>query len=628
MNPVSFSAGRRLRAMLTLMVLCAGGLAHADESEPNDSCGNAQYIGSANGASLSFDGELTAGDVDYFQFQAAPGEQIQIDVKGAGAGAGTLSDSMLGVFDFNCNQIASDDDSGADHDSEVLLTVPDEGILTVAVAAYPDSGFSGQGEFTGTYQLVIQAPEADYLSGKVQDAATGEPLPTGMLAMAGLYRCDSAQTSSCGNSVQSVFVDEHGKYTLSLNGLSAGTYQTQVQVSGYAIGYGRKITVTGDPLGQVKQNFKLDALPLQMVYGQDCSEPLAGQDCTLTYTVTNITDSEIKTELWAYVWVTQTGGAIASTQFTVGEDGSRNNIKLTLEPGQTETLSQVLPLAALGSGATGSVTVFAAKKGSLTTTISALGGHSWVMLPASGGAARSASKGGMTTNGSVRTTIPLNGTVTDQDGNPLQIALQLRRCANSTDALCTDVAQNQNSSRNGMFRFDGETIAQGRYQVWSVDETRDQGFGMPFDFTGQSIEGLSLAVPDKSVVISGLTDCAGNPTEAYAMETLTQGAPCEISYTLSNQTSKDLKLDTWSLVQVSWTGSALGYALYASATDGKPKPLKVTVPAGQSVQVSHPVAMDKIVSGAGGSLSVQVGRSGEPMQPYAVGPVHYFTVVP
>jgi len=111
------------------------------ETEPNNSCEAAQDIGEGAGALI--DGEIVAGDVDFFRFSAEPGLLMQLDLRGMASGVGSIGDTVLGVFNSVCEQIGFDDDSGINTESSTAVQVPDDGIVVVAATGYPDYGFTG-----------------------------------------------------------------------------------------------------------------------------------------------------------------------------------------------------------------------------------------------------------------------------------------------------------------------------------------------------------------------------------------------------------------------------------------------------------------------------------------------------
>jgi hypothetical protein len=96
-------------------------------------------------------------DVDYFKARRLKEGQTLI--------AETLSgqlDSVLGIFDANGNLLAVDDDGGSGVLSRVELVIPADGTYFIAVGAWPDFEFTGDGNTdptfgVGRYVLDVQA---------------------------------------------------------------------------------------------------------------------------------------------------------------------------------------------------------------------------------------------------------------------------------------------------------------------------------------------------------------------------------------------------------------------------------------------------------------------------------------
>lgn len=96
-------------------------------------------------------------DVDYFKARRLEQGQTLI--------AETLTgqlDSVLGIFDSDGNLLAVDDDSGAGVLSRIEFEIPADGTYFIAVGAWPDFGFTGDGGTdptfgVGRYVLDVQA---------------------------------------------------------------------------------------------------------------------------------------------------------------------------------------------------------------------------------------------------------------------------------------------------------------------------------------------------------------------------------------------------------------------------------------------------------------------------------------
>lgn len=91
----------------------------------------------------------TGGDVDYYRFEASAGASLVAEIIG-----GQL-DSMIGLFDEAGNLLALDDDSGTGLLSRIVFPIPADGEYVLAVTAFPDSNFDGDGGSGGRYVLDV-----------------------------------------------------------------------------------------------------------------------------------------------------------------------------------------------------------------------------------------------------------------------------------------------------------------------------------------------------------------------------------------------------------------------------------------------------------------------------------------
>lgn len=220
----------RLRWFLIFAALTLLGTAPrvvADEEEPNNTCASATLIGART---LPFDwsAELTqsptAGDVDFYRFEAAAGTPIDVRLLGQTSASGTLPDPVLGFFDADCAFIARNDDATGS-DSRLVIRVPDEGFFVLAASAFSDFGFLGEHESAGTYRLTLDPVSIiGSISGRVIDSDTAIPVD----AYVALYACAyPTDRQSCGE-VDGGFSDSEGfrfeGLTNPSNPLSPGSY--------------------------------------------------------------------------------------------------------------------------------------------------------------------------------------------------------------------------------------------------------------------------------------------------------------------------------------------------------------------------------------------------------------------
>lgn len=110
---------------------------------------------------------LTAGDVDFFEFNA--GELLNLFAKTLQSDPNTIPDTVLGVFDPNGTLVAFNDDALGDPDTSApfsALVVPTDqpGVYSIAVAGAPDDTFAGGvSAERGSYQLSIELQIGSYI---------------------------------------------------------------------------------------------------------------------------------------------------------------------------------------------------------------------------------------------------------------------------------------------------------------------------------------------------------------------------------------------------------------------------------------------------------------------------------
>lgn len=256
----------------SLLLACAilyGSAAHAQafgESEPNDACFAAQTIGSISFPSTvagSLDSSPEFPDVDFFAFEAQPGEILQVDLEGSYTGAGTLQDPFLGLFDSNCALLAINDDSNG-LNSRLVFVVPDDGLFVLGVTTCCDSAFTGGG--VGSYLLTLDVFRTiDSVSGRLVNATSGEPVSGSHPSYASAYllRCSGG---NCFEYVAYRQVETDGTFLFDAdfngNGLAVGTYQVQANANGFEY-------YTGEPFevaeGEMKYLGDLAMTPLQLI---------------------------------------------------------------------------------------------------------------------------------------------------------------------------------------------------------------------------------------------------------------------------------------------------------------------------------------------------------------------------
>jgi hypothetical protein len=320
--------------------------AQAVEVEPNDPCTEAQDIGPIDVTGVfsvqgSLDTPPEEPDVDFFRFSATPGAQVVANDEGQDTGAGTLPDPLLGLFDTDCNLLASDDDAGVGFNSRLRFDVPPDGVFVLAAASFPDGGFTGDGGSSGTYLLTISPPPPPIgsISGRIVDARTGEPLPGNEppFAFAELLLCEGDFCESV--SFQSADGEGRFRFERDFNDqpLPVGTYQVvasanefePAQTDQFEVGEGEDFDVGDIPLQPVPISFS-DIQPCEDLLPQ-------GDICRYSVQVTNNTDAPVRGLAWSLV---DGFGLLSSLGFTTFEASTRG--------GSLQAIRERLELAPFG----------------------------------------------------------------------------------------------------------------------------------------------------------------------------------------------------------------------------------------------------------------------------------------
>lgn len=237
--------GRYLLLLLLTAVFHPSLPAYAQETEPNNTCAGAQDLGSP-ALPLAVTGSLDTPpgtpDVDFFRI-TAPAGVVRIDLEGAANGSGTLPDPFVGTFNSMCEFIAFNDDSGSGLNSRLVATVPADGVLVIAATSCCDDDLTGDGNTSGSYVLgVASAPVAGSISGRLVDAASGDPLPGDAppFGFAFLERCED------GSCLETQFInqqltDSNGRFLFDSDfsgaPLLTGTYRITAFADQYQLAF-------------------------------------------------------------------------------------------------------------------------------------------------------------------------------------------------------------------------------------------------------------------------------------------------------------------------------------------------------------------------------------------------------
>ncbi|MCC7380929.1 MAG: hypothetical protein IT384_03820 [Deltaproteobacteria bacterium] len=227
---------------------------------------------------LSGDLESTPGtaDVDYYRVTGAPpGAQLVVTVRDRSLPTG--SPSLVGVFDSACELMAL-----TEQGPPLIVTVPADGVLLLAVTEVPDYDFLGGG--VGPYEIEIGLSEPiGSISGLLLDFFLGVPIDYALSPEVVLSRCqdDACISTRAVSSTEpdwwsgafSFSMDwygaplEPGRYVVTL---SARDYQSQMSAFDVAAGQdldlGRFYLVGEPPIGSIRG----------AIVDRDTGEPLQG----------------------------------------------------------------------------------------------------------------------------------------------------------------------------------------------------------------------------------------------------------------------------------------------------------------------------------------------------------------
>lgn len=288
------------------------------DQEPNSSCERAQYPGiTAFPLTVfgSLDSQPEAPDVDFFRVAGIPGSTVQIDLTSDDRSGQPLPDPYLGAFDANCQLIAVNDDFGG-LNSRLILTIPADGVLILAVTICCDGSFQGGG--IGTYRLVVDGFRSiGSVRGRILDAVTHAPLSGsgGDFAFIQLLRCETTECLS----VAQQQADSNGRFNFAVDVLNQPLPIGRYQVVAIANEYeeGRSAVVQVEDAQHVDLgDIALQPFPLRFSDVVPCANvPAIGGPCRYSVKVTNRLATRLKGAAWSIVDATGTGSRVDATLF-------------------------------------------------------------------------------------------------------------------------------------------------------------------------------------------------------------------------------------------------------------------------------------------------------------------------
>lgn len=218
---------------------------------------------------------------------------------------------------------------------------------------------------------VAAASAAGKVIGKVVDASGA-----GVSTPIELHVCFYADDRICSQAVMDGHTLPNGLYSLDVGsyGLPAGRYQVWTassaidQAHGRAFQYDGTSGVAGGSISTQPTSVTIDNVtncsgqPAQLL-GQYAYE--AGTACTVGYTLTNHSSAPLTLDAWIMALADRSAVSPAGTspflealQFSAGQSGGFVPVRVTLQPGETQTISQPVPLTALPVGAGGDLSIW------------------------------------------------------------------------------------------------------------------------------------------------------------------------------------------------------------------------------------------------------------------------------
>ncbi|PZO51999.1 MAG: hypothetical protein DCF16_10465 [Alphaproteobacteria bacterium] len=126
-------------ATAALLMFAPAALAQTAD-QPGDSSTTARFSGDA------VEGEITAGDVDWYRMQVQQGQRYSFTLDGVTDAQGATLDPMLAIYDASGNQLAFNDDANMSLNAALSYAPQQSGEVFVEARAYGEDG-------TGRYRL-------------------------------------------------------------------------------------------------------------------------------------------------------------------------------------------------------------------------------------------------------------------------------------------------------------------------------------------------------------------------------------------------------------------------------------------------------------------------------------------
>ena len=458
------------------------------------------------------------------------------------------------------------------------------------------------------------------VTGRLTDAATGQPFPPELMPWVQLHSCQAPGDELCSVFAVAVDVAADGSYRFTNKDVPPGTYQVWGWADGHELGRTAPFTVTGSEPHAV--SLALQILPVKLTAIDGCTVLEPGGYCTVSYTLENVSTQSQPLQAWVMASATSDVPA-GWSQYEWG-DGNQKPVELILHAGQSQTLSQRLYVGRkMPSGAYTSLSLMVSPQGAPQKTL-IWGDFPTVLFSDADGGMRAAAAPKATTlrrpAGSVRagdgsaapaaaggTTI-VGRVVAADTGLPLPVEyapkLELMMCEQPDDNYCRwmqgDAAR---LDATGTFTVNFARSTAGRYQLHAVaDSHYGATYSPTFDLPGEPSQLLQLKMQRFAVELDAVKRCTAAPSQA-----------CTMVYTLRNTTRRELRTRAWLYTYAVVSESQTGSSTYdiGRGGDAHSAPMLLNLAPGQSVELSQTIDFSGLPAGAAGWLRLFVSESAD-----------------
>ncbi|MDH3275613.1 MAG: hypothetical protein OEM99_13875 [Gammaproteobacteria bacterium] len=298
-----------------------------EESEPNNPCVSAQFIGMPSGWPAVITGDLILtgseppSDIDFFMLQGTEGMRLRAGLRGATDQPLPLGDPFLGLFDMDCNLLAWNDDFlGLNSRLDFEVPTGGDGYFILAASGCCDIAFDGNHFQEGTYRLRVSIPPTPIqaITGRLVDAVTGAPLPgnTPPYPYVELLRCT---VDGCFAWINNAAPDEFGIFRFETDNSGLPLDPGQFIVRAYAQEYSPTEVVPFDVAsGDIADLGDIALQPPQFVFENivPCTDiPATGGKCIYSIDIRSNIDVGVKGLGWSIINAWGSTSPVGFTQF-------------------------------------------------------------------------------------------------------------------------------------------------------------------------------------------------------------------------------------------------------------------------------------------------------------------------